>query len=351
MSIGSLTKGSAIPLYHQVKCILMDAIEAGQWQLGQQLPTENQFVEDFGVSKITIRQALQELADLGYVRREQGRGTFVAKTRFDQGPRELTSFSEEMQRHRLKASSRVLEQYIGKAESQIAEALELRPGEPVFVLKRLRMADGEAMGIQTAHVPAALVSGLVNENFEHASLYEILQTRYGLQAARARESHFAALAEPAAADLLGIVSGSPVLAAERVTLLSTGKPLEYVKSVMRGDRYSIVLELVGNRTPQARREGATRRTSSPSIWAAPRPPSPWWMKPGGLRRSGSFAPPAPLKAPSSRSRPVSPRAQRLPGWLFQESASRARATPGPRICGTGISTRYATLWSSGWACL
>jgi len=258
MSIGSLTKGSAIPLYHQVKCILMEAIEAGQWQLGQQLPTENQFVEDFGVSKITIRQALQELADLGYVRREQGRGTFVAKTRFDQGPRELTSFSEEMQRHRLKASSRVLEQYIGKAEGQIAEALELRPGEPVFVLKRLRMANGEAMGIQTAHVPAGLVSGLVNENFEHASLYEILQRRYGLQAARARESHFAALAEPVAADLLGIACGSPVLAAERVTLLSTGKPLEYVESVMRGDRYSIVLDLVGNRAPQASREGATR---------------------------------------------------------------------------------------------
>jgi GntR family transcriptional regulator len=156
------------------------------------------------------------------------------------------------------ATSRVLEQREAPADTRVASALELRAGEPVFVLKRLRMADAEAMGIQTAHVPEGLAPGLVNENFEHASLYEILQTRYGLQAARARESHFAALAEPVAADLLGIASGSPVLAAERVTFLSTGKPLEYVESVMRGDRYSIVLELVGNRAPQASREGATR---------------------------------------------------------------------------------------------
>jgi len=252
-----LRKDSAIPLYHQVKCILIEAIEAGQWQLGQQLPTESRFMEDFGVSKITIRQALQGLADLGYVRREQGRGTFVAKARFDQGPRELTSFSEEMRRHRLQASSRVLERYIGGAESKVAEALELRSGEPVFILKRLRMADGEPIGTQTAHIPSALTPGIEDEDFEHVSLYKVLRDRYGLQPAKARETHCAALAEPAAAELLAIPAGAPVLAAERVTFLPGDKPLEFVKSVMRGDRYSIVLALIADRVPQTSREGAT----------------------------------------------------------------------------------------------
>jgi GntR family transcriptional regulator len=257
MSISPLRKDSAIPLYHQVQCILMEAIETGQWQLGQQLPAESQLAEDFGVSKITIRQALQELAGLGYVRREQGRGTFVANTKFAQGPRELTSFSEEMRRHRLKASSRVLEQYIGKAEGQIAEALELAVGEPLFVLKRVRMTDGEPIGIQTAHIQAALTPGIENESFESASLYKVLRDRYGLQPARARETHCAALAEPEAAELLAIPAGAPVLAAERVTFLPGDKPLEFVKSVMRGDRYSIVLALVAGRVPQASRDGAT----------------------------------------------------------------------------------------------
>jgi GntR family transcriptional regulator len=225
--------------------------------LGQQLPAESQFAEDFGVSKITIRQALQELASLGYVRREQGRGTFVANARFDQGPRELTSFSEEMRRHRLDPSSRVLEQYIGKAEGHIAEALELRPGEPAFVLKRLRMADGEPIGTQTAHIAASLTPGIEDEDFERASLYKVLRDRYGLQPARARETHCAALAEPAAAALLAIPVGAPVLAAERVTFLPGDKPLEFVKSVMRGDRYSIVLALVADRVPQTSRDGVT----------------------------------------------------------------------------------------------
>ncbi len=256
MSITPLRKDSAIPLYHQVKCILMEAIEAGQWQLGQQLPAEGQFAEDFGVSKITIRQALQELADLGYVRREQGRGTFVANTKFAQGPRELTSFSEEMRRHRLDASSLVLEQYVGEAGGEIAEALELRPGEPLFVLKRVRMADGDPIGIQTAHIPMALTPGIESENFESVSLYKILRNRWGLQPARARETHHAALAEPAAAELLATPAGAAVLEVERVTFLSGEKPLEFVKSVMRGDRYSIVLDLVAYRVPQTSRDGA-----------------------------------------------------------------------------------------------
>jgi GntR family transcriptional regulator len=256
--LGPLDKDLPLPLYYQLKCAVRDAIDLGYWQAGEQLPNENKLAEDFGVSKITVRQALRQLADLGYVRREQGRGTFVSKPKLEQGPRDLTGFTEEMRRRRVTATSRVLEHSEAPADARVAEALELCPGEPVFVLKRLRMADGEPMGIQTAHVPAGLAPGLVGENFEHASLYEVLQTRYGLQAARARESHFAALAEPVAAELLGIACGSPVLAAERVTFLSTGKPLEYVESVMRGDRYSIVLDLVGNRAPQASREGATR---------------------------------------------------------------------------------------------
>jgi GntR family transcriptional regulator len=254
MSIVPLDKSLPAPLYHQLKCALMEAIELGEWKIGEQLPNEGKLAESFGVSKITVRQALQELADLGYVRREQGRGTFVSKPKVDQGPRELTSFNEEMRRHRLAPSSRVLDRHIGRARDRIAEVLQLRTDEPVFFLKRLRLADGEPMGIQTANIPLALAPGLADEDLENVSLYELLRTKYGLQPARARETYLALPSADEVAALLGIAPRAPVFAVERVTLMSNGKPFEFVQSVMRGDRYSVVLELAANRTPQAIRE-------------------------------------------------------------------------------------------------
>ena len=130
-------------------------------------------------------------------------------------------------------------------------------------LDNLRLAAGQPMSIQTAHIPAAFVPGLkVTEN---ASLYEVLQRCYHLYAARAREKYFAATADRTAAELLGIPMGAAVFAVERVTMLPNEKPFEFVQSVIRGDRYSIVLELVkedggkqvltlnGSATPRARK--------------------------------------------------------------------------------------------------
>lgn len=242
--MGTVNKYLPIPLYHQVKDLLLEAIEAGQWASDQQLPNESKLAELFGVSKITIRQALQELSDLGYIRREQGRGTFVSKPKFGQGPRELMSFTEEMSRHRLVATSRVLESLVTDADLAVAEHLQLRLNAKVLVLKRLRLADGEPVGIQTAHIPLDLAPGLSQENFENVSLYELLQSRYGIQPARGREHYFATSADAEAAVLLGIAAGAPVFTAERVTFTKTGKPFEFTKSIMRGDRYSIVLNLV-----------------------------------------------------------------------------------------------------------
>ena len=248
MSTGLLDKELPVPLYHQLLCVLKAEIESGRWHADQQLPTETQIAERFGVSKVTVRQALQGLTDLGYIRREQGRGTFVTQRQFDEGPRELTSFTEEMKRHNLAATSRVLGRSVVIADARMAAALQIATDATVFILKRLRMAGGQPMGVQTAHIPSALVPGLEVEKMENVSLYETLQTRYGLYPARARETYFARLAGHEAAEALGIAEGAPVYAVERVTMLPNGKPFEFVKSVMRGDRYSIVLELVKDST-------------------------------------------------------------------------------------------------------
>jgi GntR family transcriptional regulator len=232
-----------VPLYHQLKASILRDIDAGRWRPGEQLPTEDALMTRFRVSKITVRQALRDLAQLGYIRREQGRGTFVQGPPLEEGPRELKSFTAEMRSHRLRASSRVLEQGLVPAPPEIADRLAIAADAPVFRLYRLRLADEEPMGVQTAYIPTALAPDIDRIPFADASLYEVLATRFSLYPASARETHQAVSVPDEIAALLRTPAGSPALMAERLTTLADGRPLEYVHSIMRGDRYRIVLDL------------------------------------------------------------------------------------------------------------
>ena len=239
----TLKRGAPTPLYHQLKASLLKDIEAGRWHPGEQLPTEDALMARFHVSKITVRQALRDLAQLGYIRREQGRGTFVQGAPLEEGPRELKSFTSEMRAHGMIATSRVLEQGVIAAPPDVAERLSVREGTDVFRLQRLRLADREPMGVQTAYVPSELVPGIERLPFTDASLYEALASRYSLYPASARETHQAVTVPDDVAPLLRAAPGSPALKAERLTTLDDGRPMEYVHSIMRGDRYRIVLDL------------------------------------------------------------------------------------------------------------
>jgi GntR family transcriptional regulator len=238
-----LRKDLPIPLYHQLHTDLLNRIRSGELKPRGRLASEEDLAASYGVSKITVRHALRELAQAGYVRREQGRGTFVTMPKVEQGPRELTSFTEEMRRRGRLASSRVLSQGVIPAEGEAAEKLGISEGAPVFRLRRLRLADGQPMGVQTALVPLDLAPGLAQEQFEAASLYETLRRNYGLCPARAKETHSAVACDRETAMVLGVAEGSPVLAAERITLLRDGRPFELAESLMNGDRYSVVLDL------------------------------------------------------------------------------------------------------------
>ena len=244
-----LRRNLPVPLYHQLKAAIQQEIEAGRWKPGEQLPTENDLIARFRVSKITVRQALRELSILGYIRREQGRGTFVQRRPLEEGPRELTSFTDEMRHHGIAARSDVLDQGVIAAPPDVAAKLEIPPLTSVFRLQRLRFADGEPVGLQTAYVPLASVPGITDISFSDGSLYEVFRSRYGLYPARAKETHVAVLVTSGEAPLLRTSAGSPAFAAERITYLADGRPLEYVKSIMRGDRYKIVLDLVKQPTP------------------------------------------------------------------------------------------------------
>jgi GntR family transcriptional regulator len=239
----TLSREGPLPLYYQLKTVLLREIEAGRWQPDEQLPTEDELARRFSVSKITVRQALRELAGEGFIRREQGRGTFVERRRLQQGPRELTSFTDEMRSHGLVPASRVLEQSKGPAPPAVATALRIAPDALVLRLRRLRLANGEPMGVQTAYIPLDLAPGIAEIQFADASLYDVLQSRYSLYPTAARETYCVTLLKRDVAALLGVPVRSPAMTAERVTVLSDGRPLEYVQSIRRGDRYTIAIDL------------------------------------------------------------------------------------------------------------
>lgn len=241
----ALNRRHPTPLYHQLKSLILEEIESGRWKPDAQLPTEDQLSARFGVSKITVRQALRELVSMGRIRREQGRGTFVQRPALTEGPRKLTSFSSEMSAHGLSATSQVLEQGIVRASSEVAARLGIAVDAPVFRLRRLRCADGVPMGLQTAYLASAMVPGIEELPFETLSLYGVLDSRYDLRPIGATEMLVAVAIDAEQAKLLRVAAGSPGLAAERITLLAPGQPLEFVQSTMRGDRYKVVLDLVG----------------------------------------------------------------------------------------------------------
>ncbi|MGE5645244.1 MAG: GntR family transcriptional regulator [Acidobacteriota bacterium] len=241
---GQLDKGLPVPLYHQLKAILLEGLRRGRWKPNEQLPTEEALAAEFGVSKATVREALRDLALAGLVRREQGRGTFAAEAKIQFGPRELRSFTEEMRDSGLPVRSRVLEQKMVEAGPDVAERLRIPEGTPVFVLHRLRMAGEEPMGLETAHIPAALVPGFLELKFDAASLYETLEKQYGIAPDHASQKHFAVVVNREEAALLQVPESSPALGGERIAFCRAGRPLELTYSLMRGDRYQIQLKLV-----------------------------------------------------------------------------------------------------------
>jgi len=238
-----LSKKNKLPLYHQLKAIIEERIESGEWAPGAQVSSERELCEQFKISRITVRQALAELVVEGRLTRDQGRGTFVAKPRIEQQLTQLTGFTQDMQARGQRPGATVLQLEAATAPPAQARALQLKPVEPVVLLKRLRLADGEPLAVETAYLPDRLCHGLLSENLEDRSLYKLLTEKFNIAPARA-EQQIEAVACPAAeAKLLRIRKNSPVLHMHRTTFDRDDRPFERVESYYRGDKYVFRAEL------------------------------------------------------------------------------------------------------------
>lgn len=222
--------------YQRVQEELAAEIERGRRPAGSRLPPERALAEHFGVSRVTLRRALEELARAGVVTRTTT-GWAVVSAAIGEPPNVLMSFSEMAASRGLTPGGRVLDRHVRPATIDEAEALGLAPGAPLFELERLRSMDDVPILIDRTRIPLSLAPGLEELDLEETSLYRVLEGRYGMRPTRARFSVEAIAADPRRAGLLGLEPGEPLLRCQQQTEDQTGRRIELCEMVYRGDRY------------------------------------------------------------------------------------------------------------------
>jgi GntR family transcriptional regulator len=226
------------PLYRRLEERLRHAIESGALKPEQALPSERDLAEDFAVSRITIRKALDGLVGSGLLLRRQGAGTFVAG-RVEKSFSKLTSFSEDMAARGRTSRSEWITRAEGTVTPDESLMLGLSPGTPVYRFHRIRYADDFAMALEYSTIPAFALPSL---GVVRGSLYEALNAA-GTRPVRALQRLRAVLFDSQQAGLLGVEIGAPGLLIERRGFLDDGRAVEMTQSWYRGDAYDFVAEL------------------------------------------------------------------------------------------------------------
>jgi len=228
---------SRMPMYSRIQLKILGQIQNGALKPGEQLPTETELARQYQVSRITAKRALDELVRQGRAFRQQGRGTFVAQTQLHDISG-FGSFSDDMRARGLLPGARVLEFKEIKPDPQIQARLQLTRDDPVYMLKRLRLANNEPVAVETAYLPSRLCTGLIDEDLNDHSLYAILTEKYQITPTWADAEFEARDATKEEASLLKYKVGKPVLSAHRLTFSANYDVIETVNSVYRGDRFT-----------------------------------------------------------------------------------------------------------------
>lgn len=226
------------PLYQQLQRALREAIEAQLIGPEDALPSERQLAADLQVSRITVRKAIEGLAEEGLLSRRQGAGNFV-NTRIEKNFAKLTSFSEDMRARGREPRSEWLKRAAGTVTPEEAMKLALSPGTTVYRFHRLRYADDAPMSIEYATIVGAV---LPSPDVVDTSLYEALE-RSGHRPVRALQRLRALLLDEEQAKLLDAEVGDAGLLVERLGYLRDGRAIELSQSIYRGDTYDFVAEL------------------------------------------------------------------------------------------------------------
>jgi GntR family transcriptional regulator len=246
-----IDRRSAVPFYFQLKQLIRDEIAGDRWPPGERIPSEHALCEYFGVSRTTVRQALAELESDGLLRKEKGRGTFVAEPRSSSWFLQSShGFHDEATQAGREVTSRVLRREIEALPQWAALALDLPVGSIGVTLERLRSVDGELVMYVESHLLEELADVVLETELENGSLYGALQVERGLEVSGGRRVVEATTARAELASLLQIEPGAAVLQVQAVSWDASLRPFECYRAWHRSDRTTIEVQVLGQRAAE-----------------------------------------------------------------------------------------------------
>ena len=237
MSI-NVDRTSPIPLYFQLKQILLQQIDQGEWQPGDLIPGEQELQDTFGLSRTTVRQTLAELVNEGRLHRQRGRGTFVTRPKFAHDPNVRPGAAGYLQSEGLTPGWQVISaDWAAEPPDGVRERLKINDDVPVFRTHRLRLANNEPIGYHFAYVPESFVSQLNLEKLTEGGSLRYLRDVPQMHNSVAQRTIEATAANGPEIELLGAAPGEPILTIERIILADDGTPIELLWAAYLGDRF------------------------------------------------------------------------------------------------------------------
>jgi len=234
---------TSIPLYVQIAESLLDRIESGELRPGDRLPAERELSQMLEVNRMTVRRALQVLELQGLLMRRQGDGTYVTAPKIERQAGNLVPFTKGMQRRGYTPGAQVITFERRPAEPSVAKELQLPASTPVYTIRRLRLINQEPVMLERFTLPVRRVPGLERYDLASRSVYEVMETKYGISVTRARQSLEPVVAAEYEAELLQVNPGAPLMLEQRLSFDQDDQPIEYGNDLYRGDRFRFVTEI------------------------------------------------------------------------------------------------------------
>ena len=240
--MAEFVRAEGVPIYVQIRESLRSEITTGVLKRGEQLPSENVLASKYSVSRMTIRESIEDLVDEGLLYRRHGVGTFVAYPHLHRDHTRLTSFFDKAENEGIQIQAKLLKLEVIVAKPKIAEALDIPVGSHVIRVKTLRYANNVPITVHDAYMPHNLFPTLVNENLEVQHLWTLFE-KAGHRVKRAVQKLEAREATKDVAALMKIKEGAPILFKERTVYADDGTPVEFTYCYNRGDIYSLTVAL------------------------------------------------------------------------------------------------------------
>jgi GntR family transcriptional regulator len=222
-------------LYSRIEAVLASEIADGDLKVGDQLPTEDSLMVRFGVSRITVRRAIQNLVGRALVEIRRGKGTFVAAPKITQELTELSGFVEDMHALGRKPTARVVSKEIVPADATVANQLALTKGERVVRIRRVRLADGVPLSFDETYLPLDIGKKIIADNLKVEPIFSLLERKYDVPLIEAEYKLDAVAADTEVAAALKVKRRSPIFRIERTSYSTGSRPVDYERLYYRGD--------------------------------------------------------------------------------------------------------------------